>query len=243
MDAVGNIPGVLEIDRARIRRAGNRYFVDLTLGLARTVTFQRSEQVVADVVETVRRVLPEADVVVHSVPRASGQENVFDRVRAAASRNNLNVHDVSVQSLEGGLHVEQHLELDETLSLKQAHDRVTALEAEIRHDIPEISSILTHIESEPATIESGNVQRDAKLERQFQDVVKEFYPEVLDVHDIRVKRVRDRIYVSCHTTMQDNLPLSRVHDLSTEMEALIKQRHPQLFRVLIHTEPQTDNTR
>jgi divalent metal cation (Fe/Co/Zn/Cd) transporter len=43
--------------------------------------------------------------------------------------------------------------------------------------------------------------------------------------------------------MQDNLPLSRVHDLSTEMEALIKQRQPQLFRVLIHTEPQTDNTR
>jgi divalent metal cation (Fe/Co/Zn/Cd) transporter len=231
------------VDRARIRRAGNHYFVDLTLGLARSVTFQRSEQVVAEVVEAVRRLLPDADVVVHSVPRATSQENVFDRVRAVATRNNLNVHDVSVQSLEGGLHVEQHLELDETLSLKQAHDRVTALEAEIKHDVPEIASILTHIESEPATIESGNVQRDSRLERQFQDVVKEFYPEVIDVHDIRVKRVRERIYVSCHATMQDNLPLARVHDLSTEMEARIKHRHPGLFRVLIHTEPQTDNTR
>lgn len=243
MEAVDNVPGVLEVDRARIRRAGNHYFVDLTLGLARSVTFQRSEQVVAEVVEAVRRLLPDADVVVHSVPRATSQENVFDRVRAVATRNNLNVHDVSVQSLEGGLHVEQHLELDETLSLKQAHDRVTALEAEIKHDVPEIASILTHIESEPATIESGNVQRDSRLERQFQDVVKEFYPEVIDVHDIRVKRVRERIYVSCHATMQDNLPLARVHDLSTEMEARIKHRHPGLFRVLIHTEPQTDNTR
>jgi divalent metal cation (Fe/Co/Zn/Cd) transporter len=198
---------------------------------------------VADVVDAVRRTLPEADVVVHSVPRASGQENIFDRVRAVATRHNLNVHDVSVQDLGAGLHVEQHLELDETLSLKSAHDRVTALEAEIRQDVPEIASILTHIESEPSTIESGNVQRDAALERQFQDTARNFYPEVLDVHDIRVKRVRDRIYVSCHATMQDNLPLSRVHDLSTEMEALIKQRQPQLFRVLIHTEPQTDNTR
>jgi cation diffusion facilitator family transporter len=243
MEAVSNVPGVLEVDRARIRRAGNRYFVDLTLGLARSVTFQRSEQVVADVVDAVRRTLPEADVVVHSVPRASGQENIFDRVRAVATRHNLNVHDVSVQDLGAGLHVEQHLELDETLSLKSAHDRVTALEAEIRQDVPEIASILTHIESEPSTIESGNVQRDAALERQFQDTARNFYPEVLDVHDIRVKHVRDRIYVSCHATMQDNLPLSRVHDLSTEMEALIKQRQPQLFRVLIHTEPQTDNTR
>ncbi len=66
------------------------------------------------------------------------------------------MHDVSVQDFQGQLHVEQHLELDENLSLKEAHDRVTVLESEIRQDVPEISSILTHIESEPATIEPGD---------------------------------------------------------------------------------------
>src|SRR5262249_41382857 len=43
--AVEKVDGVLEVDRARIRRAGNRYFADLAIGLARTVTFQRSGQV------------------------------------------------------------------------------------------------------------------------------------------------------------------------------------------------------
>jgi len=241
--AVRNVDGLLEVDRVRIRRAGNRYFADLSIGLARNVTFQRSEQVADAVTEAVQHVLPNADVVVHSVARASFGENIFDRVRAVATRHNFNVHDVSVQDLQGRLHVEQHLELDERLSLKEAHNHVTLLESEIRHDVPEISSILTHIESEPSTIETGDeIVRDAKLEKQLKAAAKEF-PEILDVHDVEIKRVRDRLYISCHCTFGDELPLSRVHDVQTELEIRIKQKAPELFRVLIHPEPQTDNRR
>jgi len=243
VNAVSHVDGVLEVDRVRTRRAGNRYFADLSIGLARNVTFQRSEQVAGAVTGAVRQVLPDADVVVHSIPRALRTENLFDRVRAVATRNNFNVHDVSVQDLTGRLHVEQHLELDEHLSLKEAHDRVSLLESEIRRDLPEISSILTHIESEPATIETGDeLVRDTTLEKQLRSVAQEF-PEILDVHDIEIKQVRGRLYVSCHCTMSDDLPLSRVHDVSTELEIRFKQEAPVLFRVLIHPEPITDNRR
>jgi divalent metal cation (Fe/Co/Zn/Cd) transporter len=243
IDATGRVEGVLEVDRVRIRRAGNRYFADLAVGLARNVTFQRSEQVAEAVTNAVHSVLPDADVMVHSIPRALHTENIFDRIRAVATRHNLNVHDISVQDLRGNLHVEQHVELDEQLTLKAGHDLVTALESEMRSDVPEISSILTHIESEPATIETGDeMVRDAALERRLKTAAAEF-PEVLDVHDVQVKRVRDRLYVSCHCTLSDDLPLSRVHDVSTALEIRFKQDAPNLFRVLIHPEPQTDNRR
>jgi len=241
--AVSKVDGLIEVDRVRIRRAGNRYFADLSIGLARNVTFQRSEQVADAVTSAVQGVLPDADVVVRSVPRPGQKENIFDRVRAVATRNNFNVHDISVQDLRGRLHVEQHLELDEDLSLKEAHDRVTRLESDIRDDVPEISTILTHIESEPATIETGDeVVRDALLEKKLKAVAAHF-PEVLDVHDVEVKHVRGRLYVSCHCTFPDDLPLARVHDISTELEIHFKQEAPELFRVLIHPEPQTDNRR
>ncbi|MGZ4836626.1 MAG: cation diffusion facilitator family transporter, partial [Terriglobales bacterium] len=124
IDQVQGVDGVLEVDRARIRRAGNRYFADLEIGMHRSVTFLKSEQLGKRVTEAVHRVLPDADVVVHSVPRARGEENIFERIRAVAAHANLNVHDISVQDLKGRLHVEQHLELDERLSLKEAHDEV-----------------------------------------------------------------------------------------------------------------------
>ena len=243
IDEVTNVEGVLEVDRVRIRRAGNHYFADVGIGMNRNVTFQAAEQVGERVSEAVRRLLPEADVVVHTAPRARGEENIFDRIRAVATRSNMNVHDISVQDLRGRLHVEQHLELDERLSLKEAHDQVTVLEAEIKRELPEISSILTHIESEPATIESGDeIARDQDLERAVKRIASQV-ADVVDIHEVVVKRVRDRLYLSCHCTLPDTLALSRVHDIQTEIEIRLKQEAPELFRVLIHPEPATDNRR
>jgi cation diffusion facilitator family transporter len=243
LSAVQGVDGLLEVDRVRIRRAGNRYFADLSVGMARNVTFQRSEQISGAVTQAVQGILPDADVVVRTVPRPAQKENIFDRVRAVATQHNFNVHDVSIQDLGGRLHVEQHLELDERLTMKEAHDRVTVLEAEIRREVPEISTILTHIESEPATIETGDeIVRDARLEKKLKELAADF-PEVLDVHEVEVKRVRNRLYVSCHCTFRDDLPLSRVHDIQTDLEIRFKQAEPELFRVLIHPEPMTDNRR
>jgi len=242
-DAVLRVPGVIEVDRVRIRRAGNRYFADLAVGLARTVTFQRSGQLATAVTESVRRILPDADVTVQPLPRAQRSENIFDRIRAVATHKNLNVHDISVQDLAGHLHVEQHIELDERMTLKQAHDQVTELEADMRRDVPEIADILTHIESEPATIETPEeLVGDAELEHRLRTVAAQF-PEILDVHEFIFKRVRGRLYLSCHCTLSDSLTLARVHDIQTELEIRFKQDAPELFRVLIHPEPSTDNRR
>ena len=243
IDEVQRLDGILEVDRVRIRRAGNHYFADLAIGMHRNVTFQTAELLGERVSEAVRRVLPDADVVVHSAPRARGGENIFDRIRAVATRANFNVHDISVQDLRGRLHVEQHLELDERLSLKDAHDQVTVLESEMRREIPEISSILTHIESEPATIEEGDeIARDQNLEKAVKRIASHV-GDVIDIHEVVVKRVRDKLYLSCHCTLPDTLPLARVHDIQTEIEIRLKQEAPELFRVLIHPEPATDNKR
>src|SRR6185312_15076560 len=243
ISAVQRVPGVIEVDRVRIRRAGNHYFADLTVGFGRNLTFQRSEQLAAEVVATVTRLLPDVDVVVHSTALPLRGENMFDRIRAVASSNNLSVHDISIQDLDGRLHVEQHLELNEMLSLKEAHDFVTVLESEIREKVPEISTILTHIESEPARIETAHhLVEEPALEEKLRAVTVEF-PQVIDLHDFEFKRVAGKLYVSCHCTMSDGLPLSQVHEVMTAIETRFKQVDAELFRVLIHPEPQTDNLR
>jgi len=241
--AVSRVDGVLGVDRVRIRRGGSRYFADISVAMSRNVTFQKSEQVANDAASAVRGLLPEADVVVNATARASRGESLFDRIRGVATRNNLNVHDISVQDVHGQLHVEQHVELNEDMPLKDAHDRVTRLESEMREEIPEISSILTHIESEPATIEtSDGLVEASNFERHIQMVSRSF-PEVIDTHDLMFKRVAGRLYLSLHCTLKDDLPLSRVHDIQTALESRFRQEVPDLFRVLIHPEPLTDNRR
>jgi cation diffusion facilitator family transporter len=244
---LASIDGVLSVDRVRTRRSGPSYFADVTLGMPRNLTFQRSEQITTAATAAVQRHLPGADVVVHSVPTASRAESVHDRIRAVAARSNLNIHDVSVQEYHHQLHVEQHLEVDEKMTLRAAHALVTQLESEMRREVPEISSILTHIESEPATIERPeSLERDRQLEVRLRRTAQAF-PEILDIHEVFVTRAHnngaDRIQVSCHCTLPDDLPMSRVHEIITELENAFKLDCPEVSRLLIHPEPATDNRR
>jgi cation diffusion facilitator family transporter len=244
---IAAINGVLSVERIRTRRSGPNYFADLTLGLPRNLTFQRSEQITMAATAAVRRHLPGADVVVHSVPTASIAESLHDRIRAVAARSNLAIHDVAVQEYNQTLHVEQHLEVDEKMSLSAAHALVTQLESDIRREIPEISTILTHIESEPATIERpASLDRDRQLEVRLRRCARAF-PEILDIHEVFVTRAHnngaDRIQVNCHCTLPDDLPMSKVHEIITALENAFKLDCPEVSRLLIHPEPATDNRR
>jgi len=152
-----------------------------------------------------------------------------------------------VQEYHHQLHVEQHLEVGETMTLRAAHALVTQLESEIRREVPEISTILTHIESEPATIERPeSLERDRQLEVRLRRTAQAF-PEILDIHEVFVTRAHnngaDRIQVSCHCTLPDDLPMSRVHEIITELENAFKLDAPEVSRLLIHPEPATDNRR
>ena len=241
---VERVPGVLAVEQARVRRSGAGYFADLTLALPRRFTFEHTGELVRSATDAVHRALPEADVVIHTVPRQARAESIFDRVRAVAARNNVSVHELSVQSHHGRLRVEQHLELDEKMPLLAAHGFVTAMEAEILRETPEIDSVLTHIESEPATIEPPEemVAEDRKIESAMRDAAR-FFTEIVDVHEIKVGRAGEHISLSCHCTLPDDLTMQRVHQVITGLEDRFKLECPEVQRVLIHPEPVGDNLR
>lgn len=251
--AVRKVEGVLAVEQVRVRRAGSDTFADLTVALPRNYTFEHTNDLVRSVTNAVQEVVPGADVVVHTVPRQSATESIFDRVRAVAARNNVSVHEVSVQTVESGkdagkLRVEQHVELDESMSLASAHNFVTAMEDEILREVPEVDSVLTHIESEPGTIERAillSERREQAAERITHSLrsAASAFPEIVDVHEILIGRSGEHIQLSCHCTLPDALTMHRVHEVITGLEDRLKQECPEVTKVLIHPEPETDNHR
>jgi cation diffusion facilitator family transporter len=241
---VERVDGVLAVERARVRRAGAGYFADLTLALPRRFTFEHTGELVRAATAAVQRALPTADVVIHTVPRETKAESIFDRVRAVAARNNVSVHELSIQTHHGGLQVELHVEVDEHLALREAHNFVTAMEAQILRSVPEVDSVLTHIESEPATIEHPEEEdvEDRRIEQALRSAAAGF-KEIVDVHAIAVVRTREHVSVTCHCTLPDELPMNRVHEAITALEDRFKLECPEVHRVTIHPEPVTDNTR
>ncbi|HEY0785651.1 MAG TPA: cation diffusion facilitator family transporter [Acidobacteriaceae bacterium] len=238
---VQRVDGVLGVDQARMRRAGASYFADLTLSLSRQLTFQHAEQLVEEATAAVHRILPDADVVIRTVARETSTESIFDRVRAVALRNNVVLHDVAVQRFGTKLAIEQHIEVNESLPLREAHRFVRRIEDEIRQDVPQVDRVVTHIESEPGTIEQPvSRARDRAMEDHLRRAAATL-PKILDVHDVVVSSVGDRFLLSCHVTMPDNLPMQQVHEVITTLESRFKSDCPEVSRVVIHPEPETDN--
>jgi cation diffusion facilitator family transporter len=246
--AVEELEGVLRTERVRARRAGNRHFVDVTVSIPRALSFEQVHAISDAVERRVSEIIP-ADVMVHMEPRAQAGEHVFDSIRAAAQRRGLAVHDLSAHQLDGHLFVEMHLEVDEHLSLREAHRQATDLEEEIRR-LPSLSGtdgangVMVNIHIEPLGAHIATVDRSSSDLRGLADDVEVFvnglrgeFPALKDCHEVRVQQVERRIQLSCHCAMDGNLPITVIHEVTARLEDRVKERFPQIARVTIHPEP------
>lgn len=240
---IERMDGVLRVDRVRVRRSGNRHFVDATIAVPRTASLQQVHELTDAIERRVAQIVP-ADVVVHTEPRAPSDEHLFESIRAVAQRMGLAIHDINAYQQDGGLFVELHLEVDENLSLREAHRRATELEEAI-HDLGNGNFQLdANIHIEPLGRHIATPEIGAGEMRQLEMAVESFlnhmpknYDELINCHDVHVRQVEHHILVSCHCIMKSELAITRIHDVLAALEDLVKERFPQISRVTIHPEP------
>ncbi len=236
-ESVGGLEGVLAVERVRVRRAGNHHFVDITISVSRTAAFEQVHAVSDAVERRITEIVP-ADVMVHMEPRPGAHENLFDRVRAIAQKRGLAIHDLSANQLDARLYLDMHLEVDESLTLVEAHRAATQLERDILAEISQVAEANIHIEPLGAHIAPADTMRD--LGRAIQQYIAELrgeYHELLECTHVQVRRVENRIVVSCKCTVQGSLPITEVHDVTAAVEDRVRERFPQVARVTIHPEP------
>jgi cation diffusion facilitator family transporter len=235
--AVENTEGVMGAERVRVRRAGQRYFVDVTISLPRTASLEEAHAASDAVERNVERVIP-ADVVVHVEPRARTDEPLFDTIRAIAQRRGLAVHELSASLFEGNLFVELHLEVDEKSTLREAHLCATELEDDIRRAVGPETRVNIHIEPLGTGVSGAQEMKDlSQSVRSFLNSLTPQYHDLVDCHEVHVRSVDRRILVSCHCAMDGGLPITEVHDRTAALEDRVKEQFPQIYRVTIHPEP------
>jgi cation diffusion facilitator family transporter len=239
------LPGVLSVEHVRIRRAGNQMFIDVAVALARTLSFERSELVSHEIIDAVHEEIPNADVTVRAIPRESADESLFDQLRTIAARHAVSVRDVSVTDIGTGdsatqtLDVELYLDFDGSLTLKNVHDRVNAVEGEIAAEVARIRSIITHVAPASGTARIAEQVHDAHLEAALRNAAMQI-EGIIDAHEFRIRRIGDQLDVSCHCLMADDLPLTRVHELCAAAELRLRTTDPRLGRIVIHPEPASE---
>jgi len=239
-EIVEKIPGVLRVERIRVRQSGADLFVDLRLTLESNIPLEHAQAIRESVTSKIQERYPTADVVVDTAPHSPLPGDLVERIRSIAHRENFQIHDVTVIEAGGGTHIHLDMEVDPALQLTGAHERATSLEALIRQELPDVHDINVHIEPlrRGVVIAEDAPRIQAKMERALRDVVRKT-PGVLDCHSVEVHRVGDEVVVTVHCTLQPGLSVERAHAITEDLELRFRERVQQNLRVNIHPEPAT----
>lgn len=234
------VPGVLDVSQARIRKSGPDTFADIVLVTSRDAPLEQAHQIADDAEVSIRKVLPEADVLVYVIPDRFDDAGLITTIRSLAGRLGVRVHGIRIYEDDNhGRSLEMHMEVSERLRLEEAHSKATSLENALKQSGLEIDNVVIHIE--PSGDASATRQADLTDEARILQILDELQSETglpCDAHDVVVYRLGGELSVSFHCTLGGDVPIREAHNFTEQIERQLRSRLPELGRVIIHTEPQ-----
>ena len=210
--------GVLQAERVRVRRAGQRYFVDVTISVPRTASLEQAHAAKRKRGEKHRRNDSRGCDRSRGAARPEGRASFRHRPRHRTDQGAGRPQELSAHHHEGHLLIDLHLEVDEKSSLNEAHRQATELEDEILRVTSEGTRVTIHIEPQGATIggseEMEEVSRSVQV---FLNSLQKEYGQFVDCHDVYARSADHKVLVSCHCSMSGKLPITEVHDITAAL--------------------------
>ena len=236
--AIRTVPGVIGVERLRVRMVGSTHFIDAIVQVPRTYPIDRVEEVKQRAQAAVAKALEDADLTFTAVPVARDNESVRERIMVIARNSGLAVHHVTVHDLGGKLTVSIDLEVDGDMALTAAHDIAQELERSIRDEFGEDVEVDTHIEPLEPELPHGTDAASDKVEI-IRDALSRFAANgaIHDIHSVRVRDTDAGEIVNFHCRAAPSMSVIKVHENVDEIERALRRAFPTVKRVISHAEP------
>ncbi len=237
-DAIRAVPGVVDIERLRVRMVGPTYFIDTIAKVPRTYPIDRVEEIKRKAQAAVSEALGDADLTFAAIPVALNDESVRERIMVIARNSGLAVHHVTVHDLGGKLIVSIDLEVDGEMALAAAHDIAQSLEQNIENEFGADVEIDTHIEPLEPELPHGTDAAPERVET-IRAALARFAADssIHDIHNVRVRDTDAGEIVNFHCRAAPSMSVIKVHETVDDIERALRRAFPTVKRVISHAEP------
>jgi cation diffusion facilitator family transporter len=230
--AIAGLRPAVQLRRLRMRQAGGRQFADVVIGVPSVAAVGQGHAAADAVEEALEAALPGSDVVVHVEPL----EDVALRDRAHAAAIAVprvrEIHNLVLVEVDGRTELSLHLKLPGEISLEDAHEIAEQVEHAIRHAVPEVDSVQTHIEPLAEPSAGREEALDAKtVERIVRQVTG------LPPRKVRFLRTEAGLVALLTLGLDPRSTLADAHARASEIEERIRREQPEIADVVVHTEP------
>ena len=236
--AIRGVPGVLGVERLRVRMVGPTHFIDAIARVPRTYPIDRVEAIKKNAQAAVSEALGDADLTFTAVPVARDNESVRERIMVIARNSGLAVHHVTVHDLGGKLTVSIDLEVDGDMALTAAHDIAHELERSLREDFGDDVEVDTHIEPLEPELPQGTDAAPDRVET-IKAALARFAGDgaIHDIHNVRVRDTDAGEIVNFHCRAAPSMSVIKVHENVDAIERALRRAFPSIKRVISHAEP------
>jgi divalent metal cation (Fe/Co/Zn/Cd) transporter len=236
--AIRAVPGVVDIERLRVRMVGSTHFIDAIVLVPRTFPIDRVDEIKRKAQDAVTSALGDADLTFTAIPVARDNESVRERIMVIARNSGLAVHHVTVHDLGGKLTVSIDLEVDGDMALTAAHDIAHDLERNIRDEFGEDVEVDTHIEPLEPELPAGTDAAPDRVEV-IKAALSRFAGDgaIHDIHNVRVRDTEAGEIVNFHCRAAPSMSVIKVHENVDAIERALRRAFPTVKRVISHAEP------
>jgi cation diffusion facilitator family transporter len=238
MAAIAAIPGVVDVERLRVRMVGATHFIDAAVRVSRTLPIDRVDEIKQRAQAAVAKALGDADLTFTAVPVALSNESVRERVMVIARNSGLAIHHVTVHDLGDRLTVSIDLEVDGEMPLTEAHAIANRLERNIGEEFGEEVEVDTHIEPLEPELPFGSDAAPARV-KEIAAALSRYAAdtEVGDIHSVRVRDTAAGEIVNFHCRALPSMSVIKVHENVDAIERALRRDYPSVKRVISHAEP------
>jgi cation diffusion facilitator family transporter len=238
--AAAEVRDVQMVGPVRVRQAGASTFADLTVAVDRSASLQEAHQIATEVEARVSELVHHGDVVVHVDPVRRSGEGLPQAVSAIAAQQGLRAHNIHAHEVRGDYFVDLHAEVPPELNVAEAHERISALEAAVRAELPYVVDVNTHIEPRAVPVGGAEVTAEVRAELKAQILaITEGVPGLRGCHKVRIRPAADGYDVVVHCLADPSMSITEAHRLADLAEQRLRADIPHIGQVIVHVEPET----
>ncbi|MBM4166653.1 MAG: cation-efflux pump [Ignavibacteria bacterium] len=235
---IERVAGIEKVMNLRLRQAGPKLFLDVTVALKRTLPFEIAHNIVSNIEQKILSLYPNADSIVHAEPIETSEETFNEKIAMLVAAEGMLPHHIRTFSLEDKNIAELHMECSSANDFVTAHSISEKIEHTIREKYPHVTDVRIHIEEISAPEKIVDITSNAQtIVQQLRTIAKE-ETTVLACEHISVYQLESgKLKIGMNCTFRNVLSLDTVHSIVSKIENTIYSSIPNVQSVLVHAEP------
>jgi cation diffusion facilitator family transporter len=239
-EILATFPEVARLEHVRARPGGGMVFIEALVKVNRTLPLEQVQNLREAMQERIRQGLPNTDPLIVTEPLSLDTESVTETVRVIAANQGFGVHDIGVYDFGRHRHVSFDLEVDERLSIQEAHEVASAFEERLALGLGGDVTIDIHIDPKRGQVNDGEPVDEktcTTVEAALRDLAAR-HSLITSVDSIFMQRGAGGLYITFHCHFPSSAALNIVHSVCASLEQEILSGIAEVVRVVVHAEPE-----